>query len=143
MGGVPDDGDHDFARRMFNAAHEKTHTVLQTLQEARAHPEAAVILQGDDGGQIYVTCPVSRVRCAEPELQELLTRIDRAMWDDRAMASLHFEVAPVQSAIAGGMGGGVVTDGVWVHRRIDEIGLADVVRDVVYGLQPPSAIAAD
>jgi hypothetical protein len=48
-----------------------------TLAAARADPDAAVVLEGDYGGQIYLTCPVGLVACDEHALLDLLEDLDQ------------------------------------------------------------------
>jgi len=106
---------------------------VHSLDEARDFPDAVVILEGDDGGQVYVACPASRVRCSEAVLQQLLSDLDACEWDDLASARVFFERIPMGADIGGGMGGGKIMDGVWVHDRLAQMGLGTLITDVIEG----------
>ncbi|MGH2781979.1 MAG: hypothetical protein ACRDLA_11355 [Thermoleophilaceae bacterium] len=90
-------------------------------------------MQGDDGGSIYLTCPTRLVRCDEATLRRLLHDLDTRVWDDPEMAGLFYERAPTGASIAGGTGGGIVTDGVWLHPELEAKGLRAAVGDVIAG----------
>lgn len=47
--------------------------------------------------------------------------------------SLYYEVAPPGSGIAGGTGGGVATDGLWLHPDLEAKGLRERVEAVIAG----------
>jgi hypothetical protein len=136
VGETPPEG--SVARRMFNESRGLPYEALRTLEDARAHPDGAIVLEGDFGGQIYVTCPATLVGCSEPVLADLLGELDRIAWavNEGEGAGLHFEVAPVGSGVAGGMGGALVEDGVWVHPEFETLGVADEIRAVVLGIAP-------
>jgi hypothetical protein len=125
-------------RRMFNESRGAGYEALGSLEDARAHPDGALVLEGDYGGQIYLTCPASVVECSESTLAALLRELDRIAWptNDNDGIAMHFEVAPVGAGIAGGIGGGIVTESVWVHDEFHRLQLAEEIRDVVLGLKP-------
>jgi hypothetical protein len=108
---------------------------LHSLAEARAYPDGVVILQGDDGGQIYVVCPASEVRCDEAALESLLVDLDEIAWPSNPpdMRRVLFERISPGCGVAGGMGGGRVTEGPWVHPEFDHAGLAAAVVSVLRG----------
>src|SRR5437868_12062175 len=89
------------------------YVAFRTLDEARQQPHAAIIMTGDYGGQVYLTCPISKVRCSEEALGHLLNAL--AWMDRRNGEQLTYEVAPVDAGISSGQGGGRVIDGVWLH----------------------------
>lgn len=91
-----------------------------SLAEARADPDGVVILEGDMGGQIYLVVRAIQVACSEDALEQLLRDLDAREWprNDADMARVCFERKPIGGPVAGGMGGGVVTEGVWVHPRL-------------------------
>jgi hypothetical protein len=95
---------------------------------------AWVILQGDDGGQIYLTCPAAKVKCSEANLRKLLEYLDAASWRDIEMASILFEDCSGTVTVAGGMGGGAVTDDVWLHPDLRTPEAEAKVRSFVFGL---------
>ena len=49
------------------------------------------------------------------------------------MAGLFYERAPTGASIAGGTGGGILTDGVWLHPELEAKGLRAAVEDVIAG----------
>jgi len=93
---------------------------LRTLAEAQADPAGVVVFEGDDGGQIYLVCPAAAVCCSEDGLRALLQDVDRLEWNDAGSARVYFESLPVGSPVPGGMGGGRVVNGLWVHPRIQQ-----------------------
>jgi len=118
---------------MMADAQSSPYQALRSLDEAQAFPDAVVILEGDYGDQVYVTCPVQRVRCSEAELDQLLRDLDALEWDDPQGASVFYERVPTGAGVAGGMGGGEVAEGVWVHDRLARVGLVTAITDVVEG----------
>jgi hypothetical protein len=68
-------------------------------------------------------------------LHRLLHDLDHVAWDcnNGEGAGVHYERLPVGSGVGGGMGGAVVRDGVWVHNEFVELGMADVIADVIEG----------
>lgn len=105
---------------------------IASLAEARAVPDAAVVLQGDDGGQVYLTCPVALVRSDEAGLRWLLRLIDARNWNDPTMATIYFRVLPVGSAVGGGMGGGRVIAGAWLHPELESESLRSDVERILF-----------
>jgi len=135
-----DDEHESPLRRMIADARGTPYHGLTSLQEAQAHPDGVVILEGDDGGQISLTCPSSQVRCSEATLQQLLKDIDAREWNDLSGARLFYERMPVSATVAGGMGGGKVTDGVWVHDRLaEDQALTARITEVIKGSRDRSA----
>jgi hypothetical protein len=102
-----------------------------TLEEAKSEPNAALILEGDYGGTIYMTCPVSAIRCGEPVLRKLLELIDSVYWDDMEGAGVYFEPRKTTEGIWGGMGGGVVASSIWIHPKIVAHGLEYTIRTAI------------
>jgi len=111
-------------------------TVLYgSLSEARGDLDAAVVLKGDFGGQIYVTAPVAAVEANEVNLDRLLVRLDEIAWSDNEGAgrSMEFVHAPVGSVIPGGMGGAPVDAGVWVHEEFVLHELEEAIAGILAG----------
>jgi hypothetical protein len=92
---------------------------FKTLAQARDVDGAVAVIEGDYGGQIYFTCPVRHLRCEANTLSRLLNDLDALKWNDPEGAGLFFEIAAPGSCIPGGMGGGLVCDGVWVHPEFE------------------------
>lgn len=108
---------------------------LHSLDEAKTYADGVVILEGDSGGHIYAVAPASRVRCDELTLGQLLRDVDRIAWavNEGKYAAIYYERRPMGSGIAGGMGGGRVIDGVWVHDEFFELGIAAEIQAVIEG----------
>lgn len=104
-----------------------------SLEEALNHRDSTVILEGDDGGTIYLVVPADQVRCDEAILRRLLADIDRMCWKDPDMTRLVFERRPVGSAVSGGMGGGKVGDALWLHHEIEALGVRREIEEVLAG----------
>ncbi len=124
---------HESLRRMIADGHGAGYEAVESLAEARAREGFAVVMQGDDGGSIYLTCPAAAIRCDEATLQHLLEDLDARCWNDRDSARLFYERLPVGSRVAGGTGGGLVTEGVWLHPRIEKQGLQAQVQAIIAG----------
>lgn len=116
---------------MLADAHGTRYAALRSLEEARRVPDAAVVMEGDDGGSIYLTCPVRLVRCDEAALRQLLLDLDEHDWNDPESTGLFYELLPVGSGVAGGTGGGVVADGVWLHPELEAKGLREHAEAVI------------
>lgn len=122
-------------RELVNQAHGVEYRALRDLEEARRTPDAVLLFEGDDGGQVYLTCPAGLVSASEEELAGLLEAIDLAAWpgNDADSRRVCYEVVPPGQAIAGGMGGGQTLDGVWLHPRLEESGWRLRVEGVLFG----------
>lgn len=123
----------DGLRRMMADAAGEPYAAWETLAEARRDPYAVAILQGDDGGQLYVVVPVRYVRCSENALRQLLTDLDRLEWNAPSAAAVRFEEHAVGTGVGGGMGGAVVKDGLWVHGTLRALGLEGHIEQVISG----------
>jgi hypothetical protein len=121
----------DGLRRMVSDAHGTSYRAFRSLEEARGAEDGIVVMQGDDGGSIYLTCPVHLVRCNEAALGRLLLDLDRYIWNDPDSAAMFFEQAPVGSGIAGGTGGSSVIAGVWLHPKLEQKQLRPAVEAVL------------
>ena len=108
-------------RRMVADAKGAPYYAIRSLAEAKATADGVVVFEGDYGGQIYLVARATFVECSEDVLQELLAEIDSREWSDPDGARIYFEVHPIGRGIAGGMGGGLVTDTVWIHPRLGSL----------------------
>jgi hypothetical protein len=120
-------------RRLVGDSEGLRYHAFRSPNEAQRADDGAVVLEGDDGGQIYMTCPARLVACPEEGLRRLLHDLDRLAWRDPDSARVFFERLPVGAGAWGGMGGGVISDGVWVHEQFAKLGLERAIRDVVQG----------
>jgi len=105
-------------RSLLTEASGETYTSYKSLAEAKIDPNGVAILEGDYGGQIYVVVRAKDVKCDDNLLFDLLQYLDRIEWDDPDGASIYYESRPVNSGVAGGMGGGAVMDKIWIHPRL-------------------------
>jgi len=130
--------DHERPLGRFRAeGHDVVFRPLASLAEARAAEDGVVILQGDDGGQVYVVCSAAQVQCSESALEQLLVDLDELAWpgNDPSMRRIYFEQLACGSGIAGGMGGGEVGEQPWIHRAFIDRGLGSVITDVLGGIR--------
>src|SRR5206468_1397497 len=67
-------------RRMVSDARNIPYQALHSLDEAKSFSDGTVILEGDDGGQIYIVCPASLVQCSTEHLNVLLRDLDGIAW---------------------------------------------------------------
>lgn len=114
-GALPVSGLHE----LLAQTSERRSVRYASLATARSDPDAVVVLSGDDGGTVLLTVPLRLVQCDPAALHSLGVALDRLLWDDAAGVEVSFLRIPVGGSVAGGMGGGVVVDGVWVHPRFD------------------------
>jgi hypothetical protein len=128
--------DHESGiRRMVSDAQDVPYYPLRSLDEAKSFSDGVVILEGDDGGQIYVVCPASLVRCSVETLTELLHGLDSISWpgNDSDSARVFYERLPINAPVFGGMGGAIVCNDVWVHQMFCEMNLDSAIREVLAG----------
>jgi hypothetical protein len=120
---------------MMDKSNALPYSPLKSLTEARAVSDGVVILQGDDGGQIYVVCRASEVSCGVEVLDGLLLDLDDIAWpgNDPTKRRVFYERLPVGAGVAGGMGGGRVTDEPWIHKEFVKLRLAPRIIEVLQG----------
>ena len=96
---------------------------LSTLAEAKKHTDGIVILQGDDGGQIYVVARAIDVKCSTEALERLLVDLDEIAWpgNDPNSRCIYYERRALGSAIVGGMGGGSFSETPWIHKSFAKL----------------------
>jgi hypothetical protein len=123
---------NDSIRSFMAEAQGELFRSYRNLEEATAEG-GTVILEGDDGGTIYLTCPASIVKCGEEGLRSLLSYLDSLKWADPEMAHIWYEKHATGSRLAGGMGGGIVTEDVWIHPKLAEQGIAEKVSAFLRG----------
>jgi hypothetical protein len=125
---------------------------FKSLNEARAHPDSALIMEADSGGQILLTCPVDKVHAREESLQWLLCDLENISWgpgglsDDNIPydARIYYEPLPPGSGVGGGMRGGCVLEGPWIHEELEKLGLRPQIVEILEGkrerLQPQAGV---
>ena len=121
--------------RIFADVHGAPFQPLRSLEEAKGASDGVVILQGDDGGQIYLVCHASQVRCSEDALRVLLRELDEIAWPGNYENSrdVFFERMALGTGVAGGMGGGRVTSEPWIHGEFIQRNLRDPILAVLRG----------
>lgn len=123
-------------RRMMADARGTPYMAFRSLEEAKASPHGTVILEGDDGGQIYVVAHAQRVKCDEVALQTLLRDLDAYCWDDPDSAHVYYEARILGEAIPGGIGGARVGPELWIHEDLEKLGLRSAIEAVLSGQKP-------
>ena len=121
--------------RFMADAHSIAFRPLASLAEAKSVEDGVVILQGDDGGQVYVVSPASLVLCSESTLEQLLVDLDELAWpgNDPNMRRLYYERLAIGSGVPGGKGGGRVCREPWVHDDFLDRGLGPAIAGVLRG----------
>jgi hypothetical protein len=124
---------HSAVRSILAKAHGGDYIALESFDVARARPDAIVIMEGDDGGTIYLTVPIGKVSCGEVALNHLLSDIDAMCWAEFSAAQVLYEVLPIGGGVAGGMGGGRVADGLWLHPELERLSVRQEIEEVLQG----------
>ncbi len=121
-------------RSILAKAHGQDYSELGSLKNAKNFADAYAIMEGDYGGTIYLTIPVTLIQCSEETLEQLLLDIDARYWGDTDGCNLSFERIPATTTrVAGGMGGGVIQSTLWLHSKIDALGLFPEIEAVISG----------
>ncbi|MBC5799600.1 MAG: hypothetical protein GIX03_11545 [Candidatus Eremiobacteraeota bacterium] len=134
--GDDDDVDAEFEGEPGFETHDDSFVALGSLEEARDMDHTAVIMQGGDGAQIYLTVPAKYVRCDEAALRKLLTALDALAWKRPSAAALSFELAPIGSGVFSDLGGGSIVDGIWLHPRLESAGVRPLAEDILFARRP-------
>lgn len=82
-----------------------------------------LIMEGDDGGQIFLTIPKEMIKCSETKLNQILIELDEYCWpnNDDDMRLIYYSEQKLGDIIPGGMGGGKATKSLWVHPNIKNL----------------------
>jgi hypothetical protein len=120
-------------RKMKAEADGTSYVSFKSLADAQSNPNGVVILEGDDGGQTYVVCPASKVKCSEETLRQLLSDLDSKKWDSPDMAHIYYEQKRMGEGVFG-KGGAVVGTEIWIHKEFNEF--AGAIRDIIEGRRP-------
>ncbi len=119
-------------RKMISMSHGTEYKSIKNLDEAKKIKHSYLIMEGDDRGQIYLVCPVEKIKCSQKELEVLLNDLDQQAWDDSSMFGLYYEVHNPNTVISGGMGGGMALEDLWVHKDFEKI--KNKIEEVINGL---------
>ena len=91
-------------------------------------------MEGDWGGQVYLSCPICLVKCSEETLNLLLTDINDMAWSGSNGYRICYEVYDKQQKIIGGMEGGMIGESIWVHSQLKEYGItSDKIMRILNG----------
>jgi hypothetical protein len=122
-------------RRLISDARDIPYYPLHSLAEAKSFSDGVVILEGDDGGQIYMVCPAALVKCSIETLERLLRDLDHISWpgNDLNSARVFYERLPIGAPVFGGMGGATVEEDVWIFQGFVDSGLEGPIREVIGG----------
>jgi hypothetical protein len=123
---------------MMAYALAEEYTAYPSLIEAQQDKDAVLILEAARGEQIYLTCNVRFVGCSEVTLSQLLIDLDHVAWSggDPSDARVLYERHLPGTVLAGGTGGGRVTDGLWIHQQFERFGLIERIGAVLAGTSP-------
>ena len=127
---------HSPVRHILNEANGKPNNIfIDSFKNAKDIPSTYVIMEGDWGGQIYLTCPMKLVKCSEESLKILLDDLDVLAWEcnDGEGKGLFYEIHHPGDGIGGGMGGGQVKEGLWIHNEFMDLNLFSDIEQVLIG----------
>ena len=111
--------DESPVRKIVQDSKREKYNKFLSLKAALHYKDAYLVMEGDCGGQIYLTVPVKFVKCNEKTLRSLLNEIDSLAWKDPECAGFYFERRPIGEILIGGMGGGKIQDDLWVHKELE------------------------
>jgi hypothetical protein len=104
-----------------------------SYEAAKKAPDGVLVMEGDYGGQIYLSCPMKLVQCGPKEIESVLRDLDTMAWgcNEGDGADTYYLRRQSGQGIWGGMGGGIVLDGLWVHEEFTH--LKDAIWRVLQG----------
>ncbi len=118
---------------------------LASLEEAQSVDHGVMTMIADSGGQVLLSIPAKQVRADAPTLKQLLSDLEAITWGsgfDAASsneiydAAMYFQVAPPGTGLWGGSGGGLVTDGLWLHDELEDLNLRGQITRILSAFQP-------
>jgi hypothetical protein len=130
---------------MLTKSEGREYVSFPTLEDARRAPHGVMIMEADGGGQILLTCRASMVRADDATLKQLLVDLEWISWGpgfqvndpgEPDAAAIYFEPLPPGSVVGGGMGGGRVTDGLWLHPELEALELRAAIAAILDGSVP-------
>jgi hypothetical protein len=106
-----------------------------SLAEAKQDPNGVVILEGDYGGEIFLICPASLVKCTEEILEVLAADLNNWAWPtlEGGGAFVDYDSQPVGTWIGGGTPDARVTDALWLNSQCEEAGLRPAIQAIIDG----------
>jgi hypothetical protein len=122
-------------RYMVDEAFSLNTQFIKSYEEAKETENAIVIMEGDWGGQIYLVCPLEYIKCDKNILEGLLQDLDKIAWkcNEGEGTGIYFEVRKLGEGISGGMGGGTVQSGIWIHDEFKKKGFEEEIKQVILG----------
>ncbi|MBE7680780.1 hypothetical protein [Paenibacillus sp. P13VS] len=127
---------HSAVRHILNEANGKPNDMfVESFLQAKNTNGTYVIMEGDWGGQVYLSCPMDIVKCNEDTLKNLLIDLDTIAWDcnEGEGKGLYYEVRQPEEGICGGMGGGEITEKLWIHEEFSDLNLYEEIEIVLSG----------
>ena len=119
-------------RLTVSESHGLPYKPLKTLEEARKYNDSYLVMEGDWGGQIYLAIPVILIKCSYEILKSLLKELDKILWEinEGEGSGIYFERMRKETSVIGGMGGGMATNAIWIHKDLTH--LKKKIIDVIY-----------
>lgn len=102
---------------------------MKTFREFQKLEDAVAILYGDWGGSVYATIPLSYLpdTVTPKDIKDLAVKLEMEFWDCNIElddpdggAMVNYMIKSPGTPILGGMGGGLVVDGIWTHPYFGE-----------------------
>lgn len=110
-------------RSIVSKSHGTPYKPIKNFEEAKKYNDSYMIMEGDWGGQIYLSISVKFIKCDYEILKNLLKDLDKIAWEcNKGEGSgIYFERKKAGEGITGGMGGGAAIDELWVHKEFIDI----------------------
>jgi len=113
--------------------------------EVRQMPDNYAVLEGDWGGQIFATIPLSMIKYGDEVLMPITKYLNAIAWpssledpDDVTSLSVHYVHATPEDYFPGGCGGGQFRVGeIWFHEEFNRVQRRKVRAWVQSGAEGP------
>ena len=130
-------GHHSPVNHIMAETSGEKYQPLQTLEEARVVSDGVVILEGDWGGSIFATCPVKYIKATHQEIETLCQSLEASFFPTNIKHhgggwGVFYQRKSPGDGVWGGMGGGLVIDGLWIHAKLGEILSKKIISDLKY-----------
>lgn len=92
-----------------------------------------LVMEGDWGGQIYLTVRLDKLG-KDAESSKLLAAMDKAAWESNEGGGTDdwcITTDEPSKGVPGGMGGGELTNGVWIHDEFNITKWRKAIRDAL------------
>ena len=97
------------------------HEAIRTLMAQRVVTTSKwLVMEGDWGGQVYLSVPMATVGATLADIDMLLTEIDHACWscNEGEGSSWYMVDGQPGEGVMGGMGGGILLNQLWLHEEL-------------------------